>query len=147
MTTKDDKVDECQEEIIGLEGLVKLNWDKYIEDIKVIRESLKDFEATMEVYSSPGPLDNKYSPTSVSNILGWDDLPSLENRDCVKVKLNDIEYELVIQRDCLDDIYVQLYRETDEGKCINLLSDFFRDKVSFNNLRLELVTKEDSSNE
>ena len=139
MAIKGDKVDECQEEIRGLDGLAKLNWDKYIEAIKVIRERLKDFEATMEVYSSPGPLDNEYSPTSVSIIIGWDDLPSLENRDCVNVKLNDIEYELVIHRDCLGDIYVQLYRETDEGKCINLLSDFFRDKIAFNNLRLELV--------
>lgn len=109
---------------------------------EMLQEIKKKFDASDDHkfdYANPGPLDNEYSFTSISIIIGWNDLPSLENRDCVKVKLNDIEYELVIHRDCLDDIYVQLYRETDEGKCINLLSDFFRDKIAFNNLRLELV--------
>ena len=138
MTTKDDKIEECLGEIKELKGLAKLNWDKYDEVVKFFRERFKDSKATMEVYSNPGPLDIEYSVT-VPIIIGWDDLPSLENRDCVKVKLNGIEYELVIRRDCLNDIYVQLYRETDEGRCINLLSDFFSDEVAFNNLRLKLV--------
>lgn len=143
MEIKDDKLEECPEEIRELKGIAKLNWDKYDEAVKFVRERLKDSKATMEVYSTPGPLDIKYLVT-FPIIIGWNDLPYLEDRDCVKVKLNDIEYELVIHRDCLNGIYVQLYRETDEGRCINLLSDFFTDKIAFNNLRLELVTKEDS---
>lgn len=112
-----------------------------LEEIKKIFEARDDYKFD---YANPGPLDNEYSFTSVSIIIGWNDLPSLEDKDCVKVKLNNIEYELVIHRDCLNDIYVQLYRENTEGRCINLLSDFFNDKEAFNNLRLELITREDS---
>lgn len=108
---------------------------------ELLKEIKKKFDARDEYkydYANPGPLDIEYSVT-FPIIIGWNDLPSLENRDCVKVKLNGLEYELVIQRDCLNDIYVQLYRELDNGQCSNLLSEFFRDEVSFNNLRLELI--------
>ena len=53
--------------------------------------------------------------------------------------MNDTELSLIIQIDCLNDIYVQLYKEKEDGNCVNLLSDFFRNKELFNNLRLELL--------
>lgn len=61
---------------------------------EMLQEIKKKFDASDDYkfdYANPGPLHNEYSFTSVSIIIGWNDLPSLENRDCVKVKLNDIE--------------------------------------------------------
>ena len=71
--------------------------------------------------------------------LKWEDLEKFKDKDSVKVKMNDTELSLIIQIDCLNDIYVQLYKEKEDGNCINLLSDFFRNKELFNNLRLELL--------
>lgn len=71
--------------------------------------------------------------------LKWEDLEKFKDKDSVKVKMNDTELSLIIQIDCLNDIYVQLYKEKEDGNCVNLLSDFFRNKELFNNLRLELL--------
>ena len=71
--------------------------------------------------------------------LKWKDLEKFKDKDSVKVKMNDTELSLIIQIDCLNDIYVQLYKEKEDGNCVNLLSDFFRNKELFNNLRLELL--------
>ena len=71
--------------------------------------------------------------------LKWEDLEKFKDKDSVKVKMNGTELSLIIQIDCLNDIYVQLYKEKEDGNCVNLLSDFFRNKELFNNLRLELL--------
>lgn len=92
----------------------------------------KDF-ADLRKYARCGyeKLNKKY--------LKWEDLEKFKDKDSVKVKMNDTELSLIIQIDCLNDIYVQLYKEKEDGNCVNLLSDFFRNKELFNNLRLELL--------
>lgn len=100
-------------------------------------ESFIDEAKLCKAVELPKPELMDYNP--VKHYLKWEDLEKFKDKDSVKVKMNDTELSLIIQIDCLNDIYVQLYKEKEDGNCVNLLSDFFRNKELFNNLRLELL--------
>lgn len=116
----------------ALECLEKVN--NYLSDVYDYKE-IKE-EVRKDINTIKQALLKAQEP---KHYLKWEDLEKFKDKDSVKVKMNDTELSLIIQIDCLNDIYVQLYKEKEDGNCVNLLSDFFRDKELFNDLRLELL--------
>ena len=107
------------------------NWCEYVGNNKTPAEN--EAELDLKLLSAYWQLKRLIRP-----YLTWDDLEQYTNKE-VKVKLNNEVLNMIINKDCFGEIYVKLYKEREDGICVDLLSDFFKNKELFNNLHLELV--------
>ncbi len=109
------------------------NWCEYVGNNKTQAENEAEFD--LKLLDAYWQLKRLVKPQ-----LTWDDLPNYLDKE-VKVKLNNEVLDMIVNKDCFGDIYVQLYKEKEDGVCVDLLSDFFKNKELFNNLHLEIIKR------
>lgn len=113
------------------EEMLKLDLERAVKELGLDGSNTKQrvkylLEECLEVYFKP----KKY--------LTYEDLKELESDKYYKVKMNDNDYEMVLDR--INEISIGVCFMYDDNAVMNVyLDDYYSDKQFFNDLHLELV--------
>lgn len=132
MIVKDVYLDECiVNKTMTNEEMLKIDLERAVKELELDGSNTKQrvrylLEECLEVYFKP----KKY--------LTYDDLKVLESDKYYKVKMNDTDYEMVLDKK--DRISIGVCLMLDDNDVMKVyLDDYYTDKQFFNDLHLELV--------